>query len=128
MRGKVFISYCHKENAFLNQFLEHLKPYTRSGSITHWSDKQIQPGSQWFDDIKKAIQESSVAVMLVTPGFLASDFIHEHELGPLLKEAEAGGVTILWVLVRDCSYGENAFESVSGVGITSRQSLSTDEG
>ena len=41
---------------------------------------------------------------MVTPDFLASDFIHEHELGPLLKEAEQGGVKILWVPVRDSAY------------------------
>ena len=44
--------------------------------------------------------------MLVSSSFLASDFIHEHELGPLLKEAEVGGVKILWVLIRDCLYQE----------------------
>lgn len=45
-----------------------------------------------------------MAVLLVTKDFLASDFIHDHELGPLLKEAAAGGVAIRWVLVRDCNW------------------------
>ena len=44
--------------------------------------------------------------MLVTKDFLASEFIHQHELCPLLKEAERGGVTVMWVLLRACSYKE----------------------
>jgi len=44
--------------------------------------------------------------MLVTPNFLASDFIHEEELCPLLKDAENGGVKILWIPVRASSYNE----------------------
>jgi internalin A len=86
--------------------LAHLKPLERAGRVTHWSDKQIQPGSKWFDQIKAALATSKVAVLLVTRDFLASDFIHEHELGPLLKEAEQGGVQILWLLVGACSFKE----------------------
>jgi internalin A len=44
--------------------------------------------------------------VLVSPGFLASGFINDHELGPLLKEAKAGGVRILWVPLRASSYEE----------------------
>ena len=106
VRDQVFISYSHKDQNFLNDLLTHLKPFLRKGTFTAWSDEQIKPGSQWFDEIKAALAKTSVAVMLVSPHFLDSDFIHEHELGPLLKEAAAGGVTILWVLIRDCSYEE----------------------
>jgi internalin A len=111
VRDQVFISYSHQDQKFLRDLQQHLKPYVRKGSVTAWSDQQIEPGSRWRDEIEVALAKTSVAVMLVSPGFLASDFIHEHELGPLLKEAEVGGVTILWVLIRDCSYQETLLES-----------------
>lgn len=53
--------------------------------------------------------------MLVTPDFIASDFIHEYELGPLLKEAEQGGVRTLWVHVRACAYKKTALKDYQAV-------------
>ena len=114
-RNKVFISYSHKDAKFLEELILHLKPLERAGLVSKWSDKQIAPGSQWFDEIKGALVEAKVAVMMVSPGFLASDFIHEHELGPLLKEAEQGGLRILWIPVRACSYKETPLKNYQAV-------------
>ena len=115
VREQVFISYSHQDKKLLDELQTHLKPYLRNGTITAWSDQQIEPGSQWFDEINAVLGKTSVAVMLVSANFLSSDFIHEHELGPLLKEAEIGGVKLLWVLIGACSYQETPLKSYQAV-------------
>ena len=47
----------------------------------------------------------------MSPDILASDFIHEHELGPLLKEAEQGGVKVLWVPLYASAYKQIALKN-----------------
>lgn len=104
--AQVFISYSHKDSEFFDELLKHMSPYERAGIFTAWNDKKIVPGSGWSDAIKTALTSAKVAVLLVSPDFLESNFIHEHELEPLLAKAERGGVCILWVLLRACSYEE----------------------
>lgn len=104
MANKIFISYSHKDKKFCDELLEHLKPFERADGIEAWSDKQIAPGSQWFSEIRDALNSAKIAVLLVTRSFLASEFIHKQELSPLLKQAEVGGVEILWIPVRACAY------------------------
>jgi hypothetical protein len=114
-KDKVFISYSHKDKKFLDELLVHMKPLERAGRLSHWSDRQLKPGGKWFDEITQALKSSKVVVMLLTSSFLASDFIHEFELAPVLKEAEAGGVKILWILVRACSYQHTALRNYQAV-------------
>jgi hypothetical protein len=111
----VFISYSHKDKKWLDELSIRLQPYVRDRSIVCWSDKQINPGSEWSEEINSALAKTKVAVLLVTPNFLASEFINERELGPLLRRAEQGGVQILWVPVRASSYKQTALKDRQAV-------------
>lgn len=107
---QLFVSYSHKDKRWLNELETHLKPYLRNGILRTWSDQQIQPGSQWIKEIQSQLANSKIALLLVSPDFLDSDFIHEHELAPLLKKAEQCGLKILWIPVRPSSYEQTSLK------------------
>jgi adenylate kinase family enzyme len=96
---RVFISYSHEDNDWLERLRVHLKPIEREGMIDLWVDTKIAAGLQWKDAILQALETACVAVLLVSGEFLASDFIAEHELPKLLDRAQAGGTIIIPVIL-----------------------------
>ncbi|MFM9102991.1 MAG: TIR domain-containing protein, partial [Cyanobium sp.] len=103
-RRELFISYSHKDRAFLEQFWTHLSPLEEDYGLQPWDDTRIQPGDIWLDEIELALKRAQVALLLVSPDFLASAFIRRKELPPLFEAAKKEGLTILWLPIRACSW------------------------
>jgi hypothetical protein len=114
-RQGVFISYAHKDDQFwLDALLSHLSWLQREHGIEIWSDRDIAPGAKWHETIQSALDRAKVAVLLVSPDFLASDFITNNELPKMLQAAESEGMTLFWIPVRPSAYKRSpirAFQS-----------------
>jgi len=103
-RNKVFVSYSHLDNEYLIDVKRHFKPFL--SHIDFWDDSKILPGQKWKEEIRKAINETKIAILLISTDFLGSDFISTNELPPLLKAAEENGAVILIVILKPCLFEE----------------------
>jgi len=114
-RNKVFVSYSHEDIEFLNEIKKHFKPFLNK--IDFWDDSKIEPGKKWKEEIRNAISETKVAILLLSANFLASDFITTNELPPLLKAAEDEGAVILIIILKPCLFEEfpdlNKFQAMN---------------
>jgi hypothetical protein len=118
-RNRVFVSYSHKDAKWLEKLQVNLKPFVRHGPLEIWTDRDISPGDSWREAISQALSQAAVAILLVTPDFLASDFIANNELPPLLAANRDRGLRILWIAVEHSAYTETAiaqYEAVNDPG------------
>lgn len=100
----VFISYSHVDNGVMERLLVHLKPLERENVIDAWTDTRIHAGADWQDAIAEALEAAAAAILLVSADFLASDFIVDNELPPLLESAAQEGTLVVPVIIKPCRY------------------------
>jgi hypothetical protein len=85
-----FVSYAHADAADVERFRKVMRPLLKASAefaFAEWIDKQLLPGKPWFDQIAEARDAAQFGLLLVSPEFLASDFIQEHEVPPLMGKA-----------------------------------------
>lgn len=130
----IFISYASYDNQcddpegrWLDRLLQSLKPLELEGKITAWSDNKLAIGQSWNNNIQEAMEQAKVAILLVSPAFLASEYIRHSEMSMLLakseifdnpdyetdnKEDEFEELIILPVVIRPCLINHVSFDVV----------------
>jgi hypothetical protein len=107
-RNSVFVCYSHTDRKWLEALQVVLKPLVRDRTLDFWTDARIEPGQSWRDEIGSALKRARVAILLVSQHFLASDFIAQEELPPLLDRASRDGLRIIWVPISASLYDRTA--------------------
>jgi len=109
----LFISYGHRDMTPIN-WLDRLKlylaPLRRQELVDIWDDTRLEVGRDWRSEIKANMERASSAILLVGPGFMASEFIAGQELPVLLAAATTRGARIYPLVVGYCGYKRSILE------------------
>lgn len=102
-RRTVFVSYSHWDEECKKLLLPHLQLLAQAGLPTEvWEDRQIDGGATWYREITQAMTRAAVAVCLISPDYLKSDFCVKEEVPFLLKRRTEDGLLFLPILIRPC--------------------------
>ena len=100
----IFISYAHQDESFKEQLTQQLKGLQRQGLIAPWHDRCIDGGDDWRNGITEAIDACDLALLLVSPAFIASDFIYAEELTRLMGRRQDDGIRIVPIIIKPCAW------------------------
>jgi hypothetical protein len=82
----------------------HLSVLADEGLFEVWDDTRIGAGQEWEREIGEAMSSAAVAVLMVSPDFLASKFVKTKEIPRLLQRREGEGMRVIPVIVRPCPW------------------------
>jgi hypothetical protein len=103
---QVFVCYAHADNQasnpekrWLDRLLEFLHPLERQGSISCWSDRKLNIGDQWHENIQARLDRSKAVILLVSPAFLRSQYVSTNELPLIVSRALSRRMLVLPILL-----------------------------
>jgi hypothetical protein len=95
----VFISYSHKDMVYYDQLREALVPFERTGELMVWGDRQIDAGQRWEGEIMRELDRAVIVILLLSPSFLASQYVMEKEVPAALARKDC---VVVPIEVRPC--------------------------
>ena len=103
-KPSIFISYSHKDEAWKERLMTHLQVLALEDYFEVWDDRQIATGDDWFPEIEQAIEQASLAVLLVSVNFLTSKFIRGEEIPRMLQRRTKAGLRVFPIIVSPCPW------------------------
>ena len=109
-RPRVFISYSSTDAKLKDDLVVRLKPMQAAqGLVDVWHDRCITPGEDWDGVIRKELEIADVVLLMVSPKFLASDYIGGVEVAAAVSRAKTGEARVIPIILEKCGYKHTAF-------------------
>lgn len=124
-RTKIFICYSRKDAVWRDRVQTSLSALANdTEGVDFWDDTRIKSGMEWKEETEKALNETKIAILLISTAFLASDFIKTKEIPPLLNAAREDGATILPLIIKPCRFSNSALKNFQAVNDPTSEPLS----
>jgi hypothetical protein len=85
---RFFVSYAEVDARLVKGLLDLLQSHFKASATydyVAWDFHQLLAGERWHERIQEEIRNCDFGLLFLSPAFLASDYIKENELPPLLE-------------------------------------------
>lgn len=96
----LFLCYAREDESFLVELEKHLTPLKRQGFITSWHDREIRAGTVWEQAIQDHLDTAQLILLLISPGFMSSDYCYGIEMVRALERQRRGEARVIPILLR----------------------------
>lgn len=107
----LFISFSHKDDIWMQKIVKFLKDSGFNVYLYNTETIRIKDSDKWSENIEFIINKTELAILLVSPNYLASDFILNIELQVLEKLYNLNKIQILPIILKPCLFEDNKFIS-----------------
>lgn len=103
---KLFISYSHLDENYINNFIKHIAPLKREKSIENWYDRKILAGKDYQKEIDNNLEDADIICLFISANFLASEAcIEERNLA--LELMRKKGIWVIPIIVSACGWSDD---------------------
>ncbi|MEM7656338.1 MAG: COR domain-containing protein [Bacteroidota bacterium] len=109
-----FFIYASEDESYRAELDKHLLGLKRTGKLETWHDRKITPGTIWEPEILRQLHDSEIILLLLSPDFMAVDFIWKEELE--IAREKRGQSHIIPIPLRACDVDDFWFMEHQGPG------------
>jgi hypothetical protein len=108
----VFISYSHRDEALKQELEDHLALLKRQDKIRPWQDRQIEAGTEWNEQIRAALDEADIILLLISPRFMNSDFCYGKEMQRAMQRHHNGDARVIPIILTPTDWKGAPFDKL----------------
>ena len=113
--GTIYVSHALEDREWADRLERVLDPLVASHGLEVWRVSKIAVGHSWADEIDGAIDRARVAIVLLSPRYLAAPQC-QRDLERIVRRAEARQLRIAWFVVSECDWRSTRLATYQTIG------------
>src|ERR1700681_1525016 len=109
---EVFCSCAEADVPLMDRLEHHLSVLRHEGLIITWHKRQVAAGEDWRNERDRHLHTASFILILISPDFLASDYLYGVELQRAMQRHQMNEAHIIPILLRPCEWASPPFENL----------------
>ncbi len=106
---QIFYSYIREDEKWQKKLETQLSALHWNGLISHWHHGLVALGRERQQEIDEHLSTAHIFLLLVSPGFLASDYCSTVEVKKALERHEKNDAYVIPIILEDCDWKTSTF-------------------